>query len=469
MTLTATFDPSLARVQLTVSGVGTAIAATFERSIDNGTTWTTIRCGDDTPIVSGTASIYDYEFSSNVLNSYRVTSYSTVTFVNAGTAAHGNNASVLPGLPASMLAGDAMLIFAAIRGTAASVTTPTGYTLLASYGNVRLFGKTHSGVESGPTVAFTGGAAGDDTSAQMAAFRGASLNVIASAASLLTPTTQNIPFPGLTLTQSRCLKLWLGWKADDWTSVATIGGATEIGEPSTTTGNDQGIVWDYKIEASSDPSNVAAGSFSITGGATATATGANVALDPVSTVQTTSITPIITDLWIKSIGKPFLNRTVYCLATVSDIEREPRHAIFEIINRSFPVAVTDLHQSRQGSIRVVTRTRTEANELDLIIASGEPLFFHTPLNHPLPTMHVVLGHTKMQRPLRNPTCDETDWRVFELPWREIAAPSTDVCGSTITWQGVINAYATWQAVINAETSWIDLLTNIGTPGDIIVP
>jgi len=468
VTLTATYESTLARIRLNATGLGSAVDTTFEHSLNN-VTWTTVRCGLDSPIISGAATIYDYEFSSDVTNYYRVRTEQPISFVNVGTAAHANNgSSVTPGLPVSSVAGDLLFILAAIRATAAFPNTPTGYTLLASYGNLRLFGKIHSGSEVAPTVSFTGGAATDDTSAQMSTFRNVTNAVSVSAATLLTPTTQNIPYPALTALVRRALTLWLGWRADDWTSVDTIAGAVEIGEPDTALGGDQGIVWDYKVQTGTTPVNVPAGSFMVSGGTAATATGAVLQFAPTSVTQTTSITPVIDELWIKSIGKPFLNRTVYCLAEVGDISRGERHGIFEVIGRSFPVAVTDKHQSREGMIRVITRTKTEEEELDLIIASGEPLFFHTPHNHPLPTMHVVLNTTVMKRPLRNPQCAGLSWRVFTLPWREIAAPSSSVCGATITWQGVINTYATWQAVILGETSWADLLSNIGQPGDIIV-
>lgn len=469
MSLTATYDPTLARVQLTATGVGTAAYVTFERSLNGGTTWTSVRCGVDAPIVSGSATIYDYEFASDVLNTYRVTSYATVSFVSVGTASHAVNANVTPGLPAGAAAGDLLLVIAAHRDGSTAPNVPAGYVLMRDMANMRLFGKIHSGSEVAPTITFTGSVPGEDTSAQMAAFRGATTTVSESAELHHIVNQQDIPFPALTVTIRFALRLWLGWKQDDWTSVATIPGATEIDEPDTATGTDQGMVWDFAVDTALTPTHFTSGSFVVTGGANAYTSGAVMAVAPTSTVQTTSITPMITDLWIKSIGKPFLNRTVTCLAEVSDFERGPRHGIFEVINRNFPVAVTDVHQSREGFIRVVTETRVQADELDLIIASGEPLFFHTPANHVLPSMHVVLQRTSMKKPLRNPRCDQSDWRVTTLPWREIAAPSADVCGATITWQGVVNTYASWQAVIDGETSWADLLTNIGEPGDVLVP
>ena len=48
-----------------------------------------------------------------------------------------------------------LLVFAAIRNTAALVSTPAGYTYIQSLGNATLFAKIHTGSEVAPTVAFT--------------------------------------------------------------------------------------------------------------------------------------------------------------------------------------------------------------------------------------------------------------------------------------------------------------------------
>lgn len=212
------------------------------------------------------------------------------TFVNAGTAAHGDNASLTPGLPASIAAGDLLLVFAAIRATGAGVPNlPAGYRLLADLGNVALFGKYATASESAPTVTFTGGVSGNTTSAQMAAFR----NVAAAAAYSSGPLgglAQNISYPELGVITDNCVILWLGWKASNWTSVATVSGATaEIGEPSSALGSTQGIVWDYLIQTTA--ASIPSGSFTVTGGLSATTLGAVVALrsDPQTFTVTRSV------------------------------------------------------------------------------------------------------------------------------------------------------------------------------------
>ncbi len=213
---------------------------------------------------------------------------STVTYGAAGTAAHANNTSVVANLPASVATGHLLLILAAIRNSGTGVVNaPTGYTRLPvfpSASNVQLFGKIATSSESNPTVTITGGAANADVSAQMIRLTGkwhTINNVIASGgkayASRLNPSAQNITYPGLSLPDdNNCIVLYLGWKQDDFTSVATIAGATEIGEASTTTGDDQSLVWDYVIQTTA--AAIPSGAFVVTGGASAISRGAVVAL-----------------------------------------------------------------------------------------------------------------------------------------------------------------------------------------------
>lgn len=204
-----------------------------------------------------------------------------VTFNNVGAVAHGNNASVTPGLPASIGAGVALLVFAAIRnsGTGEPVR-PAGYTTILSFGNMALFGKISTGTESAPTIAFTGGVANATTSAQMASFSNvASLTPIA-AATLLNASAQNISTPAVAVPAAGALVLYLGWKQDDWTSVANLvdGYTDEIGEPFSVLGDDQGIVWDRYFPATK--LDIFATSFIVTGGASAISRGAVVVLPP---------------------------------------------------------------------------------------------------------------------------------------------------------------------------------------------
>ncbi|MFJ5984302.1 hypothetical protein [Lentzea sp. NPDC092896] len=190
--------------------------------------------------------------------------------VSVGTATHADNAPVTPGTPATSAVGDVMMILAAIRSTSGRPTKPAGnWVTVVDGDNVRLFAKyVASTNEAPPQIAFTGGAAGDTTSAIAAVFSGISLTTY-DTNTAPNSSAQNIACtPPLTPYAAKTLVVQFAWKQDDWTSVATLTGMTEIAEPSSTTGNDQGIVWDYQV---CDGLTVGptASSFTVTGGAAA--------------------------------------------------------------------------------------------------------------------------------------------------------------------------------------------------------
>lgn len=207
---------------------------------------------------------------------------STITYGAVGTVSHGNNASVTPGLPASLAQGNLMVMVAAIRNSGSGVpNTPAGWTrwpTFQSTDNVQVFAKIAGASESGPTVTFTGGVANADTTAQIIRLAGkwhSADFALLSKASCLNASAQDITYPGLPKPQAdNCLILYVGWKQDDWTSVASPG--TEIAEPDTTTGDDQGIVWAYQIQTSR--TSIPSGVFTVTGGAGAISRGAVMAI-----------------------------------------------------------------------------------------------------------------------------------------------------------------------------------------------
>lgn len=220
----------------------------------------------------------------------------TPAFIAAGVVAHAVNGPVTPGLPAGMTAGvaQAMLCTACIRNSGAGVPdTPAGWLRLPIFpadANVQVFGAYHVGAAA-PTISFTGGVAGADTSAQIIGLSGVSLVLDEGryrAASpspqvLLNASAQNITFGPLSVRRSRSTVFWVGWKADDWTSVGGLfGGTVEIAEPDTTGGDDQGFVWNYRLNAGA-PADEVSGAWTVTGGGNAISRSAVFALRPLQT------------------------------------------------------------------------------------------------------------------------------------------------------------------------------------------
>ena len=230
------------------------------------------------PLWSTTAEPYDLNVAGERLTVTAMTQ-PTSAFVAAGTAAHGNNASVVPALPAGIQNGDLLLILAAIRNTAATVngaSNPGGWTVLADGGNVVLYGQIWDGSFAAPTVAFAGGAAGDTTSAQMAAFRYTQNVVVSTSGVQSNALAANIAVPSIAIPRDRSMVITCGWKQSNWTSVATLAFNTEIGEPSSALGSTQGIVWDYSYVANS--TTAGATNFVVTGGVNAVSKAFAVAL-----------------------------------------------------------------------------------------------------------------------------------------------------------------------------------------------
>ncbi|PRY35331.1 hypothetical protein [Umezawaea tangerina] len=214
--------------------------------------------------------------------------------VAAGTAAHADNASVVPGLPAGLAEGQLLTVLAAIRNSGTGVPTVSaltalGYVVLIDASNVVLFGKiaTAADLLGAPTVSFTGGAAGATTSAQMACFTGA-LPLVVDSNNQLNGSAQDILVSApLTMAGGASLVIMVGWKQDDWTSVATLSPLAEIGEPSSILGNDQGLVWDWMACNGTSTGPTVGPSFTVTGGAAAISRSGAVCLPASQTMTVT--------------------------------------------------------------------------------------------------------------------------------------------------------------------------------------
>lgn len=472
MTITLTYDNIFSRVRIAVTGLNVATdAVKIERST-NQINWSTVRGGAAVVPASNAVQLDDYEFSANVLNYYRATAVDTAasTFVTGGPAVSGNNTSLVATMPLGLQDQDLVLIMASIRNSGAGTpNAPAGWSTIMNASNVRVFGKLVTGAEVAPTVTFSGGVANADTLVQTAAFRNTSPDQ-GNTAQLLNASAQDVARPSMVVPFNNMVILTWIWKQDDWTSV-NLDWATAIQGNGviSTAGNDAAQAWGYSIQSTA--TNVPGTPAVVTGGASAISRGGSFALyhrDKTLSTETASITPTITEVWLKDITKPFLNRTLDCIPNQSPITRRARNGIFPIVGRTFPVAVTDVRLARELVIEVIAQTTQEWQELDLITLTGDIFFIQTPPGNSLPTMYVVIGDVSLRRPLRNQKCGN-DWRVFTLPLTEVAPPSSDLVGSLGTWQTVLNTYATWNAVLAANSTWSNLLTLVGSPGEVIVP
>ena len=214
-----------------------------------------------------------------------------ITYVAAGAASTGNNAGLTPALPAGVAAGDVVVAAFAARGNG-TIGIPSGWTAFPSspYRNATtaviqfaLAWRVWQTGVTAPAFTYSGGASGNDTLAQCAAFRGVdntSPVVGANAASANAAALNIGPIAALASPGANSAILVIGAKGDDFTSAATLTGDgltwAEIGEPKSTLGTDAGFVWDYAI-ASGTPT-LTAKTFTITGGTSVVGVGTMAAL-----------------------------------------------------------------------------------------------------------------------------------------------------------------------------------------------
>lgn len=459
MTLTPTAQTAagqLCGVRLAItSAPAAADTALIERST-NQIRWFPVRGGEAVPLVSGAAALDDYEFTPNIVNYYRVSyvdSASPAT-VAAGAAAIDTNASVTPALPAGLLDGDLLVIFASIRNSGAgTVNTPAGWTAAAVSGNIVMLTRRYVSGVVAPVVTFTGGVLNATTMARMVAVRNGHLFPVAQA-SQLNASQQSMPYPAITTTEPKTLALFHFWKQDDWTSVspvATWSDTTVIGDDAS-----MGIYPVDLIAAGTNPGS----SITVTGGAAAISRVLIAAFRRADfiTQETTSITPVIDRVWIKHVRYPFLNTGLSTPVGELEITRTSRSGVFPIIGRSLPVAVTDKRLGKQFTLGARVEVDAERDRLDLVLATGEPIMLQVPPSVRLPpNLYAVIGDDKY--------LDES--RTFLLPLTQVAAPSSTVVGTTTTYADVLASYATYADVLAGSATYSALLERIGDPTDII--
>lgn len=214
-------------------------------------------------------------------------------FVAAGTASATDGSSApTPANPAGIATGDLKVCaFYSREVTDGTVAiTGQGWTEFinerTSGGLMAAWWKIHAG-DSAPTLTLGGHASGDTAIAQIASWRGTHTTTPINVEGVVgtNGSAQNIgPVVGIQL-PPRSVLVVIGGKADDWSSVATLSSTgltfAEIGETSSTSGNDAGLVWDYATATDLKAEvEVPALTFTVTGGAGAVGKGVMFSIMP---------------------------------------------------------------------------------------------------------------------------------------------------------------------------------------------
>ncbi len=274
----------------------TATSTTIDVAVSDGCLWSV--ADGPVPITVGGPELAPPEKMTVTAVSGATTTIPALVAVGTSAASDGfSTRAITPGLPGgATAAGNLLLMLCTCRDTNALdtgmwITGAPGWKKIIDTVNIVVFAKVHSGTEVAPTLNIPPFAVivGDTLIAQIASFSGKwgdPGSQLVAVAQQLNASAQNIAYPELDPPLGGLLVIWAGWKADDCTSVDTLGGITEISEVTSTLGNDSTQVWDYNTSAGIP--TVVAGSFVVNGGTAQISRGLTFALR--SVYQTLTVT-----------------------------------------------------------------------------------------------------------------------------------------------------------------------------------
>jgi hypothetical protein len=175
---------------------------------------------------------------------------------------------------------------------------------------------------------------------------------------------------------------------------------------------------------------------------------------PEITISTATVTLPATNpgVWLKFIVQPALNQQLQ-LIDWGEIARPTRVTLYDVVGRTDPVAVTDVHGSRRITVTLRTATQDEADRLDDALSQGRPLFLHVPADVALPSVYAVAGDYAASRPSKL-----TAVRFWQVALIEVSPPPPSASAPPTTWQNILDSYNTWQDVIDAYLTWQDVVS-----------
>lgn len=481
MTITLTYFDDLSRVEIGLSGYEDGTVRVEQST--NQLFWRTVRGGVELPIVSGVATLNDYDgWTPDLQNFYRTIALDPAAgLVLPGGS--GNYAST-PDTAVLDITGDIdVRAYVAPTDYSTSVQTIVGkrndgagesswVLYINASGNLNFAWWNASEVLTnidGPNIVANTGVADGEWIAVRATLdvnNGAGGKTIRLfwAPTLDGPWTQlgsDFTTAGTTAIFSSSANLEVGAR-DNGTLNIFVGtiGAVEVynGIDGTVVANP-----DFAAQDNGDTSFVDAAGRTWTVNGTAEIRG--------TVLETNSITPDLEgEIWLKVVKYPFLNRPVSCIIS-GDVSRNSRTGIFDIVGRSVPVAVSDYKSSMQFTVAITTRTLEDARDLDLAFALGETMLLHVPQEDvdgcgpvkAVPGGFIEIGDVTQRRAVPGSRIYQ-----FTLPCVIVAKPGPDVIPTTLIWNTVFNLYGGWEATIAANPTWEPLLATVGSPEDTVV-
>lgn len=185
------------------------------------------------------------------------------------------------------------------------------------------------------------------------------------------------------------------------------------------------------------------------------------------TTYTDDVTPDVADVWIKNVARPFLNQVVTVVG-FDAVSYAARGGVVNVLGRRLPVAITEVQGSRETALVLRTATQLEREAVELLFSFGDAIYLQKDDACVVPNSgHFYVGAVSVSPPVG---AHDSTVRYVTVPLIEVDAPDDSIVGATITYLGVIAAWATYAALLadpNVPT-YLDLLEYVSAPADEVV-
>lgn len=180
---------------------------------------------------------------------------------------------------------------------------------------------------------------------------------------------------------------------------------------------------------------------------------------PATAAAVASVTPMQSDVWLKSIAYPSLNINIGCPLT-GPMTRRARNGIFDVKGTPFPVGIEDVGSTEATTLTFMTFSMEQNRAVTALLTYGSPLLLQSPpdddptgcANAALtPSGWYARGDSVQSRPVTG----KRAW-MWVVPLVRVAAPSSLILPAHMTWDVLWQMVSTWAEVWDEWSTWAEL-------------
>lgn len=180
---------------------------------------------------------------------------------------------------------------------------------------------------------------------------------------------------------------------------------------------------------------------------------------PATAAAVASVTPMQSDVWLKSIAYPSLNINIGCPLT-GPMTRRARNGIFDVKGTPFPVGIEDVGSTEATTLTFMTFSMEQNRAVTALLTYGSPLLLQSPpdddptgcANAALtPSGWYARGDSVQSRPVTG----KRAW-LWVVPLVRVAAPSSLILPAHMTWDVLWQMVSTWAEVWDEWSTWAEL-------------